>query len=366
MLECRGAYAAVLVALFIVAPVQRSEAAGNDGDRSVGVMTMNMYVGADTNALLSAQTPDGLALAVTTAYQNILKTKPSERIAAMAREIARHDPDLVGLQEVALLRTGPSTSPPTPATHIEIDFLRILLDDLAKLGRHYDAVAILPGIDAQAASLLGKDIRLTGRTAIIARTGLGLANLHVEDFLINLQVSIPIPPGSITDTRGWASVDADFGGRKLRFVTTHLEDAPTGQLAHIQLAQAAELLAAATNTPLPVIMAADFNADADNPAAASFPTYTALRNAGFADAWAQLHPANPGFTCCQAPDLRNSRSELDERIDLVLYRGSPQAADNSRAGNLPGERTSSGLWPSDHAAVAASFDLTGSPQTGQR
>jgi endonuclease/exonuclease/phosphatase family metal-dependent hydrolase len=365
MLKRRAAHVAVFVALFVLAPVLRCEAAGNGSAPAIEIMTMNMYLGTDANAVLAAQTPDSLALAVTTAYQNILKTDPAERIAAMAREIADRNSDLVALQEAALLRTGPSTSPPTPATNVEVDFLRMLLDDLAKLGQHYDVVAILPGLDAQAASTLGKNIRLTARTAIIARRGLGLANLQVEDFLVNLRVSIPIAPGSITDTRGWASVDADLGGRRLRFITTHLEDAPTTQLAQIQLAQAAELVAAATNTPLPVIMAADFNANADDPAAASFMTYTALLKAGFTDTWTQINPSNPGFTCCQAPDLLNPASELSERIDLVLYRGSLQAADASLAGNLPGDRTPSSLWPSDHAAVAASFDIAGSTQTAQ-
>jgi endonuclease/exonuclease/phosphatase (EEP) superfamily protein YafD len=128
-------------------------------------------------------------------------------------------------------------------------------------------------------------------------------------------------------------------------------------LAQIQLAQAAELVAAATNTPPPVIMAADFNANADDPAAASSVTYTALLKAGSADAWAQINPSDPGFTCCQAPDLLNPASELSERIDLVFYRGSLQAEDAALAGNLPGDRTPSGLWPSDRAAVAASFAI---------
>ncbi|HJU18427.1 MAG TPA: endonuclease/exonuclease/phosphatase family protein [Stellaceae bacterium] len=356
---------AVLVALFIVAPVLRAEAAGNGGNPTVSVMTMNMYVGTDVNsALLSAQTPSGLALAVTAAYQNILNSDPPERIAAMAKEIASHDPDLVGLQEVALLRTAPITSPPTFATKVEADFLQMLLDDLTQLGQHYNAVAILPGIDAQAPTTLGKVIRLTARTAIIARTGLSLSNIHVEDFLANLRVPVPISPGAITDTRGWISVDADLGGPKIRFFTTHLENATPAPLAPIQLAQAKELVAVATHTSLPVIMAADFNANADNPADPSFRTYTLLRNAGFADAWTQVHPDDPGYTCCQAPDLRNPVSQLSERIDLVLYRGALQAVEASLAGNQPSDRTPSGLWPSDHAAVEATFAV-GSPQTAQ-
>ena len=83
-----------------------SAAMADDDDGGIRLVTQNMYVGSSNAALAAAQTPQQLLAAVATIYNNILATKPAERAAAMAREIARHHPDLIALQEAALLRTG--------------------------------------------------------------------------------------------------------------------------------------------------------------------------------------------------------------------------------------------------------------------
>ena len=112
-----------------------------DDDGGIRLVTQNMYVGSSFDALTTAQTPQQVLAAVATIYNNILASKPAERAAAMAREIARHRPDLVALQEAAMLRTGNGG----PATTVRSDLLQSLLDELAGLGRHYRAVAIVPG-----------------------------------------------------------------------------------------------------------------------------------------------------------------------------------------------------------------------------
>lgn len=58
-------------------------------------------------------------------------------------------------------------------------------------------------------------------------------------------------------------------------------------------------------------------------------------NGKFTDAWKQLHPTDPGYTCCQAANLQNPVSHLGQRIDLVLYRGPIQAVEASLAGKSP-------------------------------
>jgi hypothetical protein len=78
-------------------------------------------------------------------------------------------------------------------------------------------------------------------------------------------------------------------------------------------------------------------------------------NAGFLDAWKQKRAADPGFTCCQAPNLQNTVSLLNHRIDLVLFRGAFGIADIHLVGNSSTDRTPSGLWPSDHAGVVATM-----------
>jgi hypothetical protein len=69
-----------------------------------------------------------------------------------------------------------------------------------------------------------------------------------------------------------------------------------------------------------------------------------------------------GFTCCQDSTLLNQKSLLDERIDLIFARDIALQRVVTRTGlDKPGQKTASGLWPSDHAAVFASLSGQGRP-----
>src|SRR4051794_38189240 len=276
----------VAIACFALAAASAAKA---DDDGGIRLVTQNMYVGSSFAPLLAAHTSLELAAAVTTIYNNITATRPTERAAAMAREIAQHHADLVTLQEAAILRTGPSRQ---PATIVQEDLLQSLIDALAGLGHRYVAVAIVPGVDAQGPSTLhcGSstptcDVRVTIQDAILVRADLladelEVSNLQIEQFGIKL--TLPSSLGPFTDTRGWAAIDVKARGRSFRLVTTHLDSSSS---ARIRVAQAGELLRTAANTSLPVVMAGDFNIPADTPLDPSFPAYQAMINAGFSDAW---------------------------------------------------------------------------------
>lgn len=329
--------------------------AGAAGDGTVRIMTQNMYQGTNFDRILSATTPEEFVVAVTETYNDILATKPAERAAAVARTIARERPDVVALLETTLLRTG---NP--PATGVESDQLNAVLSELRRLGQQYEAVAILPGTDSEAPTLLGFDVRVTDRTAIIVRTSLAGArlrttNMQVQDYLVNSVVNLPIGQPSLSKA-GWASVDITVLGRTIRFVATHLEVIPPFTT---QRTQALELIKAATNTTLPVILAGDFNAVAGDPSHPTFATYQLFVEAGFADAWKQKYPSLPGYTCCQAANLLNATSTLSTRIDLVLLRGAVSVEDVKIVGDRASDRTLSGLWPSDHAGLVATLRVAG-------
>ena len=113
------------------------------GDQvSIRVMTQNMYIGSDLSALRSATTPTEFVAVVTQLYQNIVASQPAERAAAVAQEIARERPDLVALQEAWILRSGAA-----PATNVVSDQLEALLNELRRLGQHYETIAILPNME---------------------------------------------------------------------------------------------------------------------------------------------------------------------------------------------------------------------------
>jgi endonuclease/exonuclease/phosphatase family metal-dependent hydrolase len=333
--------------LLTFASLMVGSARADDGereDRSVRVMTQNMDEGTDFLELIAARSLPEFLAAVTVTYQNILATKPTERATAMAREIAREKPDLVGLQEASILRTGNTA----PATIVKMDLLESLLSELTKLGEHYAVVAIVPGLDAEAPSTLGFDVRVTTQDAIIARTDIDLLTIQIQVEHFKTTLTIPTVIGPITIPRGWASIDAIIRGRALRFVTTHLEpNSPA-----VQLAQATELVQIAGHTTLPVVFAGDFNATANDPLNPTFATYQALIKAGFVDVWKR---ERPGFTCCQNPNLLNSKSTLNQRIDLILLSDAFGTGDVNLVGNKQADRTPLGLWPSDHAGVAATL-----------
>jgi endonuclease/exonuclease/phosphatase family metal-dependent hydrolase len=199
-------------------------------------------------------------------------------------------------------------------------------------------------------------VRLTTQDAILVRSDgrdddLRHSNLQIEHYAVN-QIS-PSPVGAFAVMRGWASIDVRARGRAFRFATTHLD----AVLPAVSVLQATELAGSAANTPLPIIITGDFNATADDPVNPTFPTYLAAINAGFADAWSRKRGTDPGFTCCQAADVRNPTSALTHRIDLVLVRGGIDVVDIGLVGNQPNDRTPSGLWPSDHAGVVATLKI---------
>ncbi len=346
------------VAGILFAPISTARADDRD-DGAVRIMTQNLYQGTNFTEILSATNLTAFLTAVTLTYQNILATKPALRATAVAREIVRERPDLVALQEVAMLRSGfvPLTNPPTPVTTVDVDQLASLLAELEGLGHPYNVVAIVPNLDAQAPSSTGKSVRVTDRTVIIARAvqaggEMVLRNMQVQEFLATLAFPTPVAGLSIPNHRGWASVDIKLKGREFRFVTTHLE-----RFQPFNLSQANEALQNAINsTTLPVVFVGDFNVAANVPSDATFATYQALVNAGLVDAWQQKRAPDPGLTCCQDANVMNVTSNYTTRVDLVLLRGDIGTRDIHLVGNNASDRTD-GLWPSDHAGIVATLRI---------
>ena len=309
-------------------------------------MTQNVYQGTNFDELFAAQTPAEFVAAVTTTYNNILATDPAARAQAVANEIATEQPDVVSLQEVSTLLTG------TPATTVQVDYLSSLQSDLKALGQNYAVVATLPELNAEAPSTLGYDVRLVTGDAILVRVAdnATLANIQVGHYADN--PPLPSAIGPIPDPRGYASVDVTINGATFRFVTTHLNTFQPSQLAQMQ-----ELISAESGV-LPIVMAGDFNANADDPLDPTYATYQAAINAGFADAWTAANGGGrPGYTCCQNQDLLNFPSALDQRIDLELLRGAIGVDEADLLGNDASDRTPSGLWPADHAGFIATLEI---------
>ncbi len=329
------------------------------GDRVVTVMTQNVYNGVDDklDAVATANSFPDLLQKVAAVYQGYFARNFPERAAAFAAEIEAKRPDLIGLQEAILLRTqSPPDGPATPATTVVLDYVQILLNALAARGLHYEVVVQSPNFDGELPSALGFDVRHTDREVILARadlktSDLKLSNAQAGNFVTNCTIPNPIV-GPTTIRRGWVAVDVKIRGKSFRLISTHLDFACLPFTSAIQQAQAAEVLSGPAATRLPVVLVGDFNSSGDGTGV----TYNNLIAAGFADA-ALARGLGGILTCCQAADLRNPVSMLNSRVDFVLFRGAFTVLGADVVGDNLADRTPSGLWPSDHAGVAATLRL---------
>jgi endonuclease/exonuclease/phosphatase family metal-dependent hydrolase len=355
----------MLIALVGASQPLQSAAAGKP--RPVPVETRNLYVGADLVPAFTAGSLFELAAATSEIWQQVVATDFPARAENLAAEIDDASPLLVGLQEVALWRTGLPDGPPvlggTPATNVEYDFLTLLLDALAARGLEYDPVVVQQEADIEAPTLLGFDVRLTDRDVILAkavgRGALTLRNPQSGNYANNLMLPVAGGLTTVTATRGWTSIDVTAKNREFRFVNTHLEAFSN----FYRSAQTFELLAGPLQTGgLPVVLVGDLNSDPDDPVfdepgspLNDTNPYDILTASGFVDTWALLHPQDPGLTCCNEPDLLNPVPTLYQRVDHVLLGYGGTAYRSKVIGTDLADRTPEGLWPSDHAGVVAAL-----------
>jgi len=327
------------------------------------VMTRNVFEGASFDPILLATDASQIPILAGQIWGEVLATNFDERAGTLAREIARNRPQLVGLQEIGIWRVQTGPDPMAPATDVRFDFLRILLDSLAARGLHYDSVSAQAGVDIQLPAVVSVSpltvigVRYTDRVAIIALHD--VRTWDAEGGNYQAAVPIQIGPVSFPELRNWASVRAFAGAHIIRFVTTQLEQQ---RAEPIQVAQADELIGMLAQEQSTVVLAGDFNSAGDG---SQTPTYGMLLQAGYRDAWTDVYPHDPGYTCCWADDLRSPTPVLDQRLDLILVhspywhaaRGIPGRVRITIVGNATAGRTPSGMWPSDHAGVAANLLL---------
>ena len=229
MQSLKSTAVALLLTALLATTIQTPALA--DGSRApgrVGVMTLNMYIGADLDPLRAVQNPDDLPSVVAEVWEQFLATNVTERVKAMAGLIRTLRPDLIGLQEATLIRTqdpGDFSSHPQPnAEHVAYDFVALLLNALEQSRLSYRAVAQSQNFDievprANANRLEETDVRITDSDVILARGDVEVDPRSVtgRNYTAHLQF------GLVPVLRGFVAVDTTVGGTTYRFVTTHLE-----------------------------------------------------------------------------------------------------------------------------------------------
>jgi len=339
-----------------------SDAAGEDRrtakpkSRVVKVMTRNIYLGGDIALPIGAPDKPTFEQRNTHLYEQVRKTSIRRRAPLLAREIARTKPDLIGLQEAALWRTGPKDDP-APATKVTYDNIRALRKALARRGLRYRLAAVQQQANVEGPTTKYGDARLTQRDAILVRKREGLKVVRGGGRQFKSRLSVPTPVGGVTSIRGYAYVDASIDGRRFRFVNTHLESFTPQQ----RLEGANELIAGPLRGNRPTIVVGDLNSDprGDPPGEGDPAAYRRLIRSGMRDAWKKANPGKLGYACClKNPDLSDKPPfPADRRIDHILIRGGIRSRKAVRVGLNRSNRTPSGLWPSDHGGVVATLQI---------
>lgn len=318
--------------------------AGRGHGQFTTVMTRNVWVGVDLSDILVVS-PTEIPQTVFALHQELIQSLPAERMDQIAAEIAREAPDVVGLQEVfQVLVNG----------EVQFDFLELVRDGLRARDALYDVAIVRTALAVELPALAPDgSFYLAGvadREAILVRRGVQYRDAQAQAFDTYFSLDLGIAP-PIPWRRGWTSVVARVHGGDYRIFTTHLETQSAGS---INAAQGTELIAAAANSPLPVILVGDFNS-AGNPSAPEprkTATYVNILASGYADAWLDFGGGvNDGLTAYNEP------ADYDQRLDFVFFKGFRGADDVAVVGAEEGDRTPSGLRASDHAGVVARIRL---------
>jgi endonuclease/exonuclease/phosphatase family metal-dependent hydrolase len=331
------------------------------GQPDARVMNWNLYVGAEIEGIAAAGSLEELVVLAGQTWAAVQATDFRERAETIADYIAEYRPHAVALQEVSTFTLRqPSIYTGYPGDWVEhTDFLEILLEALRTRGIRYTDASVVHNFAFEVPALLGSnpatdlvDIRLQDADIVLVRDDVIWHSPAASNYSENPTIYIGGQPLEIT--RGFASVVIELKGKEYRVVSTHLTPREEGETE--QLAQADELIALLHGVTEPVFVMGDLNTAPGNTWTDSYGKFT---DAGYTDLWTLGAPGDPGPTCCQENDLLNTTSILDRRFDLVFYRD-PAPLDGigladqvmaERLGATPSEKTTSNLWPSDHAGV---------------
>lgn len=376
----RGLLALTALAVTLMACTGIAQAKGRG--TPVGVMTRNLYLGADLSPAIESKSTSEFIEANGGIYRQVEATNFPVRAKGLAKEILDNRPDLVGLQEVALWRTAPPSLGPvfsgTPAaTTVKYDFLKLLLAQLNKKKTLYKPVVVQDEFDFEAPAdangvpgdgpgggvgILANaetNARLTMRDVILKRLHSGVQTTNPKSgHFARLLVEKVAGAKEITVTRGWVSVDAKVrGSRKFHFVDTHLESFDNeAEYPSIRAQQAAELVAPGgpATSGLQVILVGDLNSDVKTEVKpGDGQAYRVLTQAGFRE-----RSTYKPLGCCieSSYDLRSgSAAEFNHKVDHIMTNAPKQV--KLLTSKVTGRQKQHGYWDSDHAGLFSLLDL---------
>jgi hypothetical protein len=359
----------------------------------VKVMTRNIFLGADLGPALASTNFHDFIEANGTILREVDQTDFPRRAQGLAAEIAAKKPDLIGLQEVAHWRTGPTAIPPAisgaPPTAVttEYDFLALLDAQLDALGMNYEAAVVKEEFDFEAPAdendvdndappafnsdpttndesnfstddaehngrLTMRDVILVNRESKVKPKIKNPQTGTYSDLYTPTVAGIEIPV-----TRGWTAADVTVkkgkgkkkSKAKFRFVNTHFEafDDET-QVPSIRAKQAQQVLNEAANKKK-VVLLGDFNSDVPGVQPGDEQAYQTLLNGGFTQ-----RSVHSPTSCCVSDLFTSPPTEFDHQVDHIMSNSKKVKLVSS---SVTGTSQVNGIYSSDHAGVFSKLKI---------
>ena len=316
------------------------------------VMTRNVYLGADLIPLAVPAPQAEFEQAAAQRFQTVQGNDFPTRAKALAAEIRKAKPDIIGVQEATIWRRGADgvkDGPATPATRVIYDSSKELLKALKSAGSQYREVVGRNWFDFEAPTALGYDVRVTQRDVILVRKGSKAKVRKTFRGQFTNHFDPVTPVGVARQLRGWVGVDGTLAKRRFRFVSTHLE-AYSPAIANQQMRQL--LRGPLRSKRRRSILVGDYNsapgANAnDRGTTRADNAYDSAIKAGFRNNLPRRK------TCCFAEDLHSTAKPLETWIDHVLVRPKVKVLKSG----IVGRKQVGGLYPSDHAGITATLRL---------
>ena len=273
-------FCAVLLVGSLALAVPQAEANTKESDKSIAVMTRNLYLGADVGVALNLL-PDFPA-AAQFMWDQMKSTDFERRAEKLAQESSLLRPDVIAIQEAT---TWSCKKNWFAKKKVIFDFLEIFINATKDSGVGYSLVTngadstknpsfqipALPNLTTVKdpslfQPLFGQSEAACGFTiadALLVRDDLDveviqLGNSEFKDYY-------SVVPLAMVIYRGYTWADLRIRGQNVRFVATHLESlfADDG-VPHSSL-QGKQLVQDLASTRLPLIVMGDFNADLRDP-----------------------------------------------------------------------------------------------------
>ncbi|MCH9815758.1 MAG: endonuclease/exonuclease/phosphatase family protein [Actinomycetia bacterium] len=334
----------------------------------IKVMTRNIYLGADLRPAFEADGVAGFVAANGEIFNQVTATNMPTRSKGLAKEIRKVQPDVVGLQEAALWRTGPvdfdaALNQQPVATNVYQDFLKILMKRLNKNGKTYRVALVNDEFDFEGPAdtdgnpntgPLGADIngRLTMRDAILIKRGAGIKikGERGKHYSMGYEVNVA-GLVNVKVLRGWQSLKVKIRNSPwIRFSNTHLEsfDDRT-QRPSLRAQQAQELVDKVKRGKQPNIVVGDFNSDRPGLVPGDGQAYNVMRDNGYRS----VGTKDP-WSCCISGSydlMTGSKKDFDHRVDQI-FTSTPKKVKKIST-KVTGRKKQNGYWNSDHAGVTS-------------